>query len=230
MQNVIFNEGGIVVTNVTIRSSGFSYPINQIRSFHVDAIRKKILDYTRLKVMVALYFLLFMSLNYYIAKNKGMEIQFLWPSIFWGVVSLFAAFLMGRNFHFLRVKKDVVDQYRFLVVVSTAPTLIASSPDRDFIFRIQAALESALHGHLPTSSDGPSRGKERASTDSDRPTETPQSEKDALDLLGLSKPYTGAELDARRKAMLLKVHPDHGGSNAMARMVNDAYLLLKDKL
>lgn len=228
MQSVIFNEGGIVVTNVTIRSSGFSYPINQIKSFHVEAVTKKKVDFKRLKIIWAIYFVGSMIGNVYFAQRKGMEIAFIGPAIVWSILSLWAAFLMGDNFHFLRVKKDVVDHYRFFVVVSGSPVLVASSPDRDFIFAIQAALETALHGHLPTSDDRPKRNKERAAPDP-RPA-SPDNEQDALDLLGLAKPYTLAELDARRKAMLLKVHPDHGGSNAMARMVNDAYLLLKDKL
>jgi hypothetical protein len=54
-----------------------------------------------------------------------------------------------------------------------------------------------------------------------------KTEKEALELLGLSKPYTAANLKKRRMEMLKKVHPDQGGSNMMARLVNEAYEILK---
>jgi signal transduction histidine kinase len=50
---------------------------------------------------------------------------------------------------------------------------------------------------------------------------------DALDYLEMSKPFTGKELDRKRKAALMRAHPDHGGTNAMARLVNEAYEILK---
>jgi hypothetical protein len=54
--------------------------------------------------------------------------------------------------------------------------------------------------------------------------------KDALELFELSQPYSLKDLQKRRKQLLLRVHPDHGGSNMMARMVNDAFDLLKSKI
>lgn len=55
-------------------------------------------------------------------------------------------------------------------------------------------------------------------------------EKQALDFFELSKPYTLDELKKRRMDLLKKVHPDQGGSNMMARMVNEAYELLKSRV
>lgn len=48
----------------------------------------------------------------------------------------------------------------------------------------------------------------------------------AIELLGLSPTFTQADLKKRRSELLKKIHPDHGGSNAMARMVNEAFELL----
>lgn len=53
------------------------------------------------------------------------------------------------------------------------------------------------------------------------------SESDALDYLELAKPFTSKELDRKRKAAPMRAHPDHGGTNAMARLVNEAYEILK---
>ncbi len=50
---------------------------------------------------------------------------------------------------------------------------------------------------------------------------------DALDYLEMARPFTGKELDRKRKAALMRAHPDHGGTNAMARLVNEAYEVLK---
>ncbi|MEO3388865.1 hypothetical protein [Mesorhizobium sp. CAU 1741] len=52
-------------------------------------------------------------------------------------------------------------------------------------------------------------------------------EKLALELFELSHFYTLEQLNKRRLELLKKVHPDLGGSNMMARMVNEAYELLK---
>ncbi|MCE7030998.1 hypothetical protein [Jiella avicenniae] len=54
--------------------------------------------------------------------------------------------------------------------------------------------------------------------------------KDALELFELPPIYDLKQLQGRRKQLLLRVHPDHGGSNAMARMVNEAFDLLKSKI
>lgn len=49
----------------------------------------------------------------------------------------------------------------------------------------------------------------------------------ALELLGMKSPFTQEELKAQRNKMLLKVHPDQGGSDMLVKMVNDAYNTLK---
>jgi len=54
--------------------------------------------------------------------------------------------------------------------------------------------------------------------------------KSAQDLFEIEPPYTAAELKKRRMDLLKKVHPDTGGSNMMAKMVNEAYELLKKSL
>lgn len=54
-------------------------------------------------------------------------------------------------------------------------------------------------------------------------------EKQALEFFELSKPYTLEDLKKRRMELLKKVHPDQGGSNMMARMVNEAFELLKSR-
>ena len=120
-----------------------------------------------------------------------------------------------------------------LFIETKALSEMAAFGDLKTMRAVREAIEKALRDH-DTNDDEDEAVKPKARKAETPPPESSsginQSEKDALDLLGLSKPYTLAELDKRRKAMLLKVHPDHGGSNAMARMVNDAYLLLKDKL
>lgn len=55
-------------------------------------------------------------------------------------------------------------------------------------------------------------------------------EKEALELFEMSKPYNMADLKKRRMELLKKVHPDQGGSNMMARLVNEAYDVLKTKI
>lgn len=50
---------------------------------------------------------------------------------------------------------------------------------------------------------------------------------DALNYLEMAKPFTAKELDRKRKMVLLRAHPDHGGTNTMARLVNEAYEVLK---
>lgn len=57
--------------------------------------------------------------------------------------------------------------------------------------------------------------------------ETISSEDKALEVLGMTKPFTQRQLRARRAKMLKQVHPDKGGSEMMVRMVEDAYNLLK---
>lgn len=122
-----------------------------------------------------------------------------------------------------------------LFIETKAISEMAAFGDLKTMRAVREAIEKALRDHDTNDDedDAAAWPKKERKAESPPPKSSPgidQSEKDALDLLGLSKPYTLAQLDARRKAMLLKVHPDHGGSNAMARMVNDAYLLLKDKL
>lgn len=55
-------------------------------------------------------------------------------------------------------------------------------------------------------------------------------EKQALELFEMAKPYTLDQLKKRRMELLKKVHPDQGGSNMIARMVNEAFELLKSRL
>jgi len=54
-------------------------------------------------------------------------------------------------------------------------------------------------------------------------------EKEALELFEMSKPFTSVELKKRRNGLLQKIHPDKGGSGMMVRLVNDAYEILKGK-
>jgi len=71
-----------------------------------------------------------------------------------------------------------------------------------------------------------------------RQKETPKSkfsssvttEKEALEILEMKKPFTAAQLKKRRMELLKKIHPDTGGSNMMTRMVNEAYELLKTRV
>lgn len=65
---------------------------------------------------------------------------------------------------------------------------------------------------------------------SERFTDSGLSEKQALELFELTRPYTLEKLRARRMELLKKVHPDQGGSNMMARMVNEAYEVLKARV
>lgn len=49
----------------------------------------------------------------------------------------------------------------------------------------------------------------------------------ALQIMEMTEPFTQQALKKRRTALLKKVHPDTGGSNTFAQMVNEAYDLLK---
>ena len=55
-------------------------------------------------------------------------------------------------------------------------------------------------------------------------------EKEALELFEMSKPFTLSELKKRRNGLLQKTHPDQGGSGMMVRFVNDAYDILKGNI
>jgi hypothetical protein len=53
---------------------------------------------------------------------------------------------------------------------------------------------------------------------------------DAIGLLRLPASFTRAEFDTRFKQLMQRVHPDQGGSDELARLVNDARaLILKRK-
>lgn len=54
-----------------------------------------------------------------------------------------------------------------------------------------------------------------------------RTEKQALEVLGLPPSFTLDQLQKRRMELLKKVHPDQGGSNLMARLVQESYELLK---
>lgn len=55
------------------------------------------------------------------------------------------------------------------------------------------------------------------------------SQKDAaMRLFGLKEPFTKAELKAKYRVLMKKSHPDSGGSDEQAAMVNKAYELLKE--
>lgn len=55
-----------------------------------------------------------------------------------------------------------------------------------------------------------------------------RSEKDALELYELQKPFTTKDLKARRNQLLQGTHPDRGGSTLMARLVNEAFEILRE--
>lgn len=57
-----------------------------------------------------------------------------------------------------------------------------------------------------------------------------KTEAEALELLGMVKPYTLSELKEQRRKFMHKIHPDQGGSNMLARLVNDAFEILKGKI
>lgn len=72
--------------------------------------------------------------------------------------------------------------------------------------------------------------KEQNNNRQDRDFKETLSEKQALELFEMKKPYTLDELKKRRMDLLKKVHPDQGGSNMMARLVNDAFEVLKTRI
>lgn len=55
------------------------------------------------------------------------------------------------------------------------------------------------------------------------------SEAQALEVLGMTAPYTLDELKKRRNIIIRKIHPDQGGSALMVRLVNEAFDVLKAK-
>ena len=49
----------------------------------------------------------------------------------------------------------------------------------------------------------------------------------ALDILGLNDDFTDADLKRQRIEMIKRSHPDQGGSHGLAKIVNEAFELLK---
>jgi hypothetical protein len=70
---------------------------------------------------------------------------------------------------------------------------------------------------------------DKAKTQSRTSAPPDEAEVQAIELLGLSRPFTLADLKRRRADMLKRVHPDTGGSNRMASMVNEAFDYLKTR-
>jgi hypothetical protein len=62
------------------------------------------------------------------------------------------------------------------------------------------------------------------------PPPPPDNERAALELFELSRPYTLGDLKRRRNELMLRVHPDHGGTASLFRQVNEAYDLLRSRL
>lgn len=56
-----------------------------------------------------------------------------------------------------------------------------------------------------------------------------EAEKSAMEVLGLTHPYTEQELKNQRKALIAKTHPDQGGTAFLMRQVEEAFQLLKSK-
>jgi hypothetical protein len=59
---------------------------------------------------------------------------------------------------------------------------------------------------------------------------TPQRDEltDAVSLFGLVEPFTRADLEQRFKKTMFAVHPDKGGSEYLARLANEARVLILD--
>lgn len=51
--------------------------------------------------------------------------------------------------------------------------------------------------------------------------------KSAIEILGLEEGFTDAELKRQRIEMIKRSHPDQGGSHGLAKIVNEAFELLK---
>ncbi|WP_018263999.1 hypothetical protein [Methylobacterium sp. WSM2598] len=60
-------------------------------------------------------------------------------------------------------------------------------------------------------------------------TAVPDGLADALSLLGLTEPFTRDDLDIRFKRTMRAVHPDKGGSEYLARLVNEARALILER-
>lgn len=76
-------------------------------------------------------------------------------------------------------------------------------------------------------------GKKRGTDNSGRSTRSTAPSDDvaiALDVMGLTEPFSIEELNARRKKLLAQTHPDAGGSANLFRQVQSAYELLKSRL
>jgi DnaJ homolog subfamily C member 19 len=79
-----------------------------------------------------------------------------------------------------------------------------------------------------------SNKKENASAaNRSSPGSTPyggMTEEEALNILGLQKPYSQNEVTEAHRKLIQKVHPDRGGNDYLAAKINDAKELLQNKL
>jgi hypothetical protein len=58
-------------------------------------------------------------------------------------------------------------------------------------------------------------------------TRAPMTREEALRVLGLRAGASRAEIARAHRTLIKKVHPDHGGSHALAQQVNEAKLVLE---
>lgn len=61
-------------------------------------------------------------------------------------------------------------------------------------------------------------------------TKQGMSRHEAVDILGLTEPFTKAEVIKAHRAMVQKLHPDRGGSNYLAAKINAAKDILLEQL
>lgn len=162
---------------------------------------------------------------------------------------IFAGTLFGPRF---------LHQWRkiFSRVWRPSPTLDTSRPiaddpggnttstDTELVRRSVEVLENYLRKELssPTneqadpqkrSSNGSGRSRKANGKDTDRGDEGKagsMSEREALEILGLSPGAQASEIDEAHRRMIRKVHPDQGGSNYLTIKVNEARETLRKSI
>jgi DnaJ domain len=96
--------------------------------------------------------------------------------------------------------------------------------DSDGIALIEAYLDR-IHG---ASWREKNSGRQSSDNASSRPTSARMTRKEALEILGLAATATDAEIREAHHRLILKLHPDHGGSDYLAAKINQARDVLLD--
>lgn len=225
MNEPLFSHGIVQIYGDYIIAGDEFIPINNITSLKATTVMK---DIKTFKNTTKHYFIYFSScyivvsfLSHLLGFNVFSEKSFLAITI---ISTIYPFFALSERPALLSVfdciEVDIQKNNGGFKRLYFTETHLADS----FVHTLGGLL---AQGHARNSQSGKSEGQQRQRQKHENFSGSIKNEKDALEIFGMSKPYTFAELKKRRMELLKKVHPDQGGSNMMARLVNEAYEILK---